>query len=352
MSEVDKEQKTEEPTGKQVSKFREEGDVARSQDLAMVVNLLGGLGALVVFWPFISQTLIGYTSFALGRLDAHETAPFFALEGGKVAAYVVLPVALVCAAVTIAALVAQIGWNFTWKPLIPKFSKLNPLPKLPTMFFSWQAVIEILKSLAKIGLVGWVCVPILLEELDKHGRLAGLSTEALFQRLAQIGIKIVLHAGTVLIVLAILDLLYQRYQHHKKMKMTKQEVKQEHKDQDGDPIVKRRIRGKQMEMARNRMLRAVKEASVVVVNPTHYSVAIRYRLAEDAAPIIVALGVDHVALKIREKARHYGIPVISNPPLARALHAGGKIGGYIPKEHYRAVAELLAWVFKVTGKVA
>jgi flagellar biosynthetic protein FlhB len=197
-----------------------------------------------------------------------------------------------------------------------------------------------------------VCVPILLEELDKHGRLAGLSTEALFQRLAQIGIKIVLHAGTVLIVLAILDLLYQRYQHHKKMKMTKQEVKQEHKDQDGDPIVKRRIRGKQMEMARNRMLRAVKEASVVVVNPTHYSVAIRYRLAEDAAPIIVALGVDHVALKIREKARHYGIPVISNPPLARALHAGGKIGGYIPKEHYRAVAELLAWVFKVTGKVA
>ncbi|MCU0662357.1 MAG: EscU/YscU/HrcU family type III secretion system export apparatus switch protein [Myxococcota bacterium] len=352
MSEVDQEQKTEEPSGKQVSRFREEGDVARSADLSMVVNLLAAVGAIVVFWPFISQTLSSYTAFALGRLDAHETAPFFALEGGKVAAFVILPVSLVATVLTVASLVAQIGWNFTWKPLIPNFGKLNPLPKLPGMFFSGRAVVEILKSLAKIGIVGYVSVNILLEELDHHGRLAGLSIDELFLRLGQIALRIVIHTGVVLIVIAIIDLFYQRYQHHKKMKMTKEETKQEHKDQEGDPIVKRRIRGKQMESARARMLKAVKDASVVVVNPTHYSVAIRYRLAQDAAPIIVALGADHMALKIREKARHLGIPVVSNPPLARALHAKGKVGGYVPKENYRAVAELLAWVYKVTGKVA
>lgn len=352
MSEVDKDQKTEEPTGKQIDKFRADGDVARSQDLSMVVNLLGGVGAMVITWPIISENLTNFTAFALGRLDAHVSAPFFAITGFEVAAYVVLPVTLIATTVTVASIIAQVGLNFTWKPLVPNFGRLNPLPKLPGMFFSWQAVIEILKSLFKIAVVGFISVRLLMKELDHHGRLAGLSTDELFFRLGEIALKIVIHTGMALIVLALLDLLLVRYQHHKKMKMTKQEVKQENKDQEGDPIVKRRIRMKQYESARSRMLKSVKEASVVVVNPTHYSVAIRYRLAQDAAPVIVALGVDHMALKIREKARSLGIPVVSNPPLARGLHATGKVNGYIPQEHFRAVAELLAWVYKVTGKVA
>jgi flagellar biosynthetic protein FlhB len=171
-------------------------------------------------------------------------------------------------------------------------------------------------------------------------------------RLGEISLRIILHVGMALVVIAIFDIVIERYRHHKKMKMTKEEVKQENKDQEGDPMIKRRIRGKQFELSKRRMIEKVGKADVVVVNPTHYAVAIAYDMTKEAAPRILAMGMDEMAMKIREKARHSGIPVVSDPPLARGLYSKGKLGAYIPPEYYRAVAALLAWVYSVTGRVA
>lgn len=352
MSEQDKEQRTEDPTAKQIQKFREEGDIAKSNDIVAVVGLLSAVAGIVVSWPLISQSLAGFAGTTLARLDSSDGLSRFGPLGIKAVAVSVLPVALIVMVFTVTALVSQTGWNWTLKPLVPKFSKLNPLPKLKSILFSVNALIEVIKALLKIVLVGFLSVRILLEELENHGRLAGMSPMALFVKLGEIALRIILHASAVLIALAVLDYLLVRYQHKQKMKMTKESVKQERKDQDGDPIVKRRIRKKQYEMAHQRMMQSLSSANVVVVNPNHYSVAIRYRMAQDAAPTIVAVGVDNLALKIREKARHEGIPVVSNAPLARGLYKDGKLGASIPQQYYKAVAELLAWVFNITGRTA
>lgn len=352
MSEHDQDQKTEDPTAKQQAKFREEGDVAKSRDLPALVSLFSGTAALIIGWPIIAGSLRGFMTSVLSRLEtADEISSLMALAG-KTIVFSVAPVALTVMLMGVVAEVSQIGWNWTWKPILPNFTKLNPLPKIPKLIFSMSTLIELLKSVAKVVVIGFFAVRVLMDELMGSGRLAGLTGVMLLQKLGFMCLRIVLHVGLALLVIALLDILIERYRHKQKMKMTKDEVKQEHKDVEGDPIVKSRIRGKQREMARRRMMEKVATADVVVVNPTHYSVAIGYRMSEEAAPKILAMGMDDVAMKIREKARQSGIPVVSNPPLARGLYAKGKIGGYIPAEYYRAVASLLAWVYSITGRVA
>ena len=352
MSDHDQDQKTEEPTGKQREKFREKGDVAKGRDLSAVISLFAGTGALILGWPIIASSLRGIAYTILSRLQSANEYGTIAMLAGKAMVMAVAPVALTVLIMGIVAELSQVGLNLTFKPLVPDFKKLNPIPKLPRLFFSANTAIELVKSLAKVFVIGLLAVRVLLEELEVSGRLAGLSSSMLLMTLGQIALRIVLHVGLALVVIAIIDLLVERYRHKQKMKMTKQEVKQEQKDHDGDPQVKGRIRKKQHELARSHMMENVAQADVVVVNPTHYSVAIGYKISEDAAPKILAMGMDDLAMKIRERARHMGIPVVSDPPLARGLHAKGKLGGYIPAEYYRAVASLLAWVYSITGRVA
>lgn len=352
MSEHDQDQKTEDPTSKQHEKFREEGDVAKSRDLPALVSLFSGTAALIVGWPVIAGSLRSFMESALSRLETADEISSLMMSAGKTIVVSAAPVALTIMVMGIAAEVAQIGWNWTWKPIIPNFAKLNPLPRIPQLIFSVSTLIELIKSLVKVTVIGFFAVRVLLDELTGSGRLTGLTGVMLLQKLGFMCLRILLHVGLALAVIALIDIFIERFRHKQKMKMTKEEVKQENKDLEGDPILKGRIRGKQREMARRRMMENVASADVVVVNPTHYSVAIGYNMAEEAAPRILAMGMDDVAMRIREKARHSGIPVVSNPPLARGLYAHGKIGGYIPAEYYRAVASLLAWVYNLTGRVA
>ncbi len=352
MAEHDKDQKTEEATAKQQRKFRERGQVAKSQDLASVVTITTGTAAMVAAWPNISSSIVTLATGLLGRLDAHGKGALVGLFAGKAIIGIVAPVAIPVMIMGIAAQLAQVGWAPSLKSMEPNFSKMNPFPKLRQLFFSGSTIIELLKSLVKVVVIGSLAVGVLTEELVDNGRLTGLAPAELISRLGTLALRIVIRVGIALACIAVIDLLIERYRHKDKMKMTKEQVKQERKDSEGDPVSRSRLRQKQRDVARGRMLESVATADVLVVNPTHYSAAIRYRMATDAAPVIVALGTGEMAARIRERARKSGVPVVSDPPLARALYSKGKTGSYIPADLYKAVAALLAWVYNVTGKVA
>ncbi len=352
MADTDQNEKTEQPTDKQRRKFREEGQVAKSQDLAAVTTLAAAVAALTAAWPTISSSLTGCARGLLGRLDAHGNEGLIVMFAGKSIVGAVLPVGVTVLIIGVAGQFAQVGFKFSLKPMIPDITKFNPIPKLQQLLFSTSALIELAKSILKVVVIGFIAVRVLIQELSDHTRLAGLTAVELMIRLGDLALTIVLRVGVALAVIAILDLLIERYRHYQKMKMTKQQVKEEHKDQDGDPMMRGRMRAKQKEASRLRMLEDAATADVVVVNPSHYSVALRYNLAEDAAPKIVAMGMNKLAFKIRDRARHEGVPIVSNPPLARGLFYKGKLGGFIPAEYYQTVASLLAWVYSITGRVA
>ncbi|MBN2717492.1 MAG: flagellar biosynthesis protein FlhB [Deltaproteobacteria bacterium] len=351
MADVDQDEKTEDPTSKQISKFKEKGDVARSQDLASVVALMAGVAAVLAAWNMISTHLTHLAAGSLGHMEMHENYTVYLFRGIKTVVIVVAPVLMTALVLGVAAQIAQVGFNFSFKPMEMNPNKFNPLPKLKSMLFSKTTVYEILKSLIKIGIIGTLSVIALWDEVKDNGRLLGLTPVEILQKIGSMCLRLVLIVILVLSFIAVLDVIIERWRHKQKMKMTKEEVKQEHKNTEGDPQVKARIRRKQQEMAFSRMVGSVADADVVVVNPTHYSVAIQYNVAKHEAPIILAAGLDDVAAKIRAEARHNGVPVVSDPPLARALFNQGKVGHPIPHELFSAVASLLAWVYKVTGKM-
>jgi flagellar biosynthetic protein FlhB len=354
MSDVDNDQdsKTEEPTPKQRERFDERGEVAKSEDVGSAVSIVGGTVMLVLAMNAINTGMVKLSTAAFSRLDAHENSLKLIGFAARQLVVILGPFMLGMAVLVVAGQIAQVGLRFTPKALEFKPEKFNPLPQLKNLFFSGNTVIELLKSLIKVIVIGFLAVRVLVQELHNFGRLATFSTEQVLTRIGEIGLRIVIHVGVGVIAIAIIDLLIARYRHNRKMMMTKQEVKDEYKQQDGDPMLKGKIRARQREMSKKRMLDAVGGADVVVVNPTHYSAAVRYRIGVDAAPVILALGVDDMAARIRERARKKGIPVVSNPPLARALYGKGKVGGYIPADLYSAVAQLLAWVYSITGRVA
>ncbi len=352
MSEYEQEQKTEDATPKQQQKHRDEGDVPRSQDVASVVAIAAGAGAVMLTFGSMAEAIASFGKNVFGRLDVHDRFAEVGLMALRTTAILAGPVLIAGLLLGVGAQIAQVGWNPTLKPLTPNFGKLNPLPRFRSLFFSSATVIEVVKSLAKIAVIGALALKVLVQELSGNSRLVGLPPAQFMIRLGQVTARLVATVVIALAFIAVADLLIERFRYARKIKMTKDEVKRENKETEGDPIVKGRIRSKQREMMRGRMLKNVPKADVVVVNPTHFSVALMYRMGKDPAPMIAAAGADAVAAKIREIARHHNIPIVSDPPLARALFAQGKVGKPIPKDLFRAVASLLAWVYRVTGKVA
>ncbi|MBN2529689.1 MAG: flagellar biosynthesis protein FlhB [Deltaproteobacteria bacterium] len=351
MADTDQDDRTEDPTAKQEKRFKEKGDVSRSQDMASVVALLAGTSAVVGGWSLITNTLTHFAAGTLGHMEKYENFTNFFFRGVRVTLTVIAPILLTGLILGLAAQIAQVGFNFSFQPMEPNINRFNPLPKLKSMLFSKSTVYEILKSLVKIAIIGTLSFLALWDEVKHNGRLLGLTPLEILSKIGSMCLRIVLIVILALAFIAVLDVIIERWRHKQKMKMTKDEVKQEHKDTEGDPRIKSRIRGKQIEMAMSRMRGNVAEADVVVVNPTHYSVAIQYDVAKHEAPIIVAAGVDDVAAVIRAEARHNNIPVVTDPPLARSLYKNGKVGKPIPRELFGAVASLLAWVYKVTGRM-
>ena len=245
--------------------------------------------------------------------------------------------------------VAQTGFNVSAKPMEPELSKISPLKGLKRQFSSKQLV-EFVKGLVKIGLVGTVGTILLLPEISRLDTLASMEAAELLYEIQILIIRVFIGILAILFVIAALDVVSQQYQHIKQLRMTKQEVKEEYKNTEGDPQVKGRLRQIRMQRSRERMMQAVPTADVVITNPTHFAVALSYKPESMEAPILVAKGQDLIAQRIRSIAEENDIAIVENPPLARALHATVELDQEVPPEHFEAVAQVISYVFNLKGR--
>jgi len=348
------EEKTEEPTQKRLEDARLEGNVPRSVELSSTMILLTGVLGIYFLGSMMWRRMeeVGY--FFFNNAVDLEINRESVTEFTKAAVYFLIqvtgPLFLLLIVVGVISGIAQSGPNFTLKPLQPKASKLNPLKGLKRTFASSRALVELLKSLLKVvivtGLSAWTINGMFADYILLLDQEVGQFFLYLMKQIFLLSLRIAL----VLMIIAILDYLWQRYQHIKNLRMSRQEVKDERKQQEGDPVIKSRIRAIQMEMARRRMMQAVKEADVVVTNPTSLAVALKYDQEEMNAPVLIAKGARLVAEKIKEIARANDIPIVENKPLAQVLYKTVELGMEIPAQLYRAVAEVLAYVYRLKKK--
>lgn len=353
MSEEDDASKTEEPTGKRLEKAREEGNVPISQEIKSLLMLVGGLTAVGMFAPQVAgdirDTLVPFiarphdmpTDFQSLRLLVSGTL----LDVGLA---LLFPISILVG-LAVLSVYLQVGFVYSPKRIKPSLNKLNIIKGLQ-QFFSPKRLVELLKSLAKLGLIGAALWVVVWPRLDWLLQLPGMETAAMLLKTRTLILILVATVIGVMLAVSLADMLWVRYQNHKKLKMTKQEVKDEHKQSEGDPQVKSRIRAIRMERVRKRMMAAVPTADVVITNPTHFAVALAYNMDEMAAPKVVAKGADLIAKKIREIAEENKVPLVENPPLARALYAAVEVDQFIPPEHYKPVAEVISYVMKLKKK--
>lgn len=346
----DGQEKTENPTGKKLEKAREEGQVPRSKELGTTFVLLTGVGALMVMGGSLGNTLSGIMSFNfdLPRSAMFDTRQMMAHFGqsGIAAMHALFPFFAFIAVAAVAGPLSMGGWLFSSKALAPNLDRLNPLSGIKRMF-EITSLVELIKSIGKFLLVAGIAIATLAHY---EGKLLGLARSALKPALADMLSMIgwsALAVSASLILIALIDVPYQIFDHNKKLKMTKQEVKDEMKDAEGKPEVKRKVRQLQMEMAYRRMMEAVPEADVVITNPEHFSVALRYDVGGAGAPTVVAKGTDFTAMKIREVANAHDVMILEIPPLARAIYFTTEIDSEIPGKLYLAVAQVLAYVFQL-----
>lgn len=349
---ADDTEKTEEPTSKKIEDARAEGNVAKSQDIVGVLVLFVAILGLIMMFNFIADRILKLSQYyfsLMGQPLTRELMFDMAWITFREFLIMALPLSIVVAVAGIAGTVAQIGFNFTTKPLMPNFSKLDPIKGLGNLF-TMQKVMEsikiTLKSLTALG-VGFLFFWYYIQELP---------TVALFTLQDQMGWlrdKAIVLAAVILIIItvyAMIDLLLTRKQYFDKLKMSKQEIKDEMKNMEGDPHIKAKIRQIQFQAARKRMMASVPTADVVITNPTHYAVAIMYDETKHNAPVVVAKGVDNIAIQIKKIARENGVHIVQNPPLARSLYKEVEIDRAIPDMMFAAVAEVLAYVYKMGKK--
>lgn len=351
MAEEDTSQdKTEEPTGRRLEKAREDGNVPKSKELGTAIVMVAGVAAILMFSSLLGRSMlyVGHIGFELDRADLFDSSRMIAkLEAAAMTAASAL--APIMAILLVAALMGGIlmsGWNFSTKALTPKLSNMDPIKGIKKMF-SLNSLVELLKATAKFLVVALTAMMALTFIQDDLLRLYLVDEEsAIFTSMHLLGWICIALACSLLFIAAI-DVPYQLWNHNKQLKMTKQEVKDEYKDTEGKPEVKRKIRELQMAMAQNRMMQAVPEADVVITNPTHFSVALKYDRDGDGAPIVVAKGVDIIAFKIREIAKDNGVEIVESPALARAIYHTTEVDREIPNQLYYAVAQVLAYVFQL-----
>lgn len=343
-------EKTEQPSQRRIDQAREKGQVARSRELSTFAVLLAGGGVLWSMGATLTQSMVELVrdGLVLDREMVYDSAlmipRLYDLAMGALIAFLPFLLAVMLAAAFSPLLLN--GWLFSVEALQPKFSKLNPIAGLGRMF-SRTALVELVKALAKASLVGGVGAWVIWSNLDAVMALGLQNPVASIPAMGQlIGEGVMVIIGAMLLIVMI-DVPFQLWDHNKKLMMTKEEVRQENKETEGDPMVKGRIRQLQREAARRRMMSAIPTADVVVTNPTHYSVALKYNENGKGAPEVVAKGSHLLALRIREIAKEHHVPILEAPPLARALHKYTDLGETIPEALYTAVAEVLAYVYRL-----
>jgi flagellar biosynthesis protein FlhB len=353
MAENSYQDRTEKATPKRRQDARKKGQVAQSREVPSVMILVMSLGVFFFAGSWMFWNLVGYMSEALRssaqlRIAEVADAKVFVLQTARIVFRILLPLLLVIFVAGMAGNVIQSGFLLSSEALAPKWTKLNPVSGLKRLF-SLRSLVELVKSIVKILFVAAVAFLMIKQELGLIPTLTRQSVPDIFAFAVRVAFTICLNVCLALILLAILDYAFQRWEYEKSLRMTKQEVKDENKQTEGDPKIKARIRSIQMETARQRMMAAVPEADVVITNPTHLAVALRFDAARMIAPQVVAKGAGYVAERIKQIAAENDVPLVEDKPLARTLYKIVEVGQPIPADLYKAVAEVLAYVYRLRG---
>lgn len=349
MAETDQE-RTEDPTPRRLQKAREKGQVPRSKEMGTAFVLVSAAVGLMIFGGSLATAMgqIMQDLFTLDRQQMFDSTKVLAVWE-TVLAELLWPLMWLFLLITAATFVGNIwlgGFNFSWQAAAPKLSKMNPLKGLKRMF-GVQALVELTKGVAKFGVVAISAFLLLWWQFDNIMQLSASQLPAMVRDSLEIFLLMFLLLCCSVFLIVVIDAPYQLWKHTKDLRMTKQEVKDEHKDTEGSPEVKGRIRRLQMEMAMRRMMTEVPKADVIVTNPTHYAVALKYDDKGQRAPVLVAKGIDEIASKIREIAYEYDIPIVSSPALARSMYHTTELDQEIPQGLFLAVAQILAYVYQL-----
>jgi flagellar biosynthesis protein FlhB len=347
MSGSDDDDKTEEPTPRKLEQAREKGDIVNTPEVAAAFSLIAAT-AIVAFMsgPIVTQMAHSFIGF-LAMPDQFSsdpgalTAVMFAIIMKLMAIFGLTALALAVAG--IAARYVQAPPTFSADKLNPKLDKLNPIEGFKRVFGK-AAFASFVKSLAKLTLVGAVLAMVLWPHREELQNISLLDPGALLPFIKDRVVEMLIALASAAVVLAAVDYVFTRQSYMKRMRMSRREIKEEFRQQDGDPMVKAKLRQIRIQRSRQRMMANVPQASVIITNPTHYAVALKYEPGETPAPICLAMGVDAVAARIREVAQEHNIPIVEDPPLARALFATAELDQPIPKEHYEAVAKVIGFV--------
>jgi flagellar biosynthetic protein FlhB len=349
---ADDQEKTEEPTSKKIEDARKEGNVPRSQDTTSFVTLLVAILAVFTFLLFIVGRLHYlyeyYISF-VGTPLTKNTIFEIGFVSLRELVFMIIPIASIVALSGVVAAVMQFGFVFTTKPLTPDFKKIDPIKGFGKLF-SMKKLIEGIKITAKVIIVFSIAFYYLIKYIKELPTVINFNMMDQIQWLSEKVIILVLIMLFVFFILGMIDLLIVRYQYFNDLKMSKQEIKDEYKQMEGDPHIKSKIKQVQREMAQKRMMSDIPSADVIITNPTHYAVALRYDKDKESAPRVIAKGVDNLALKIKEIGRDHLIQIVENPPLARQLYGATEVEDIIPENLYKVVAEVLAFVFQSQSK--
>lgn len=353
-------EKTEEPTSKKLEDARKEGQVAKSKEIGNAFGILALFLILKIYIGSMGTRFLELFSAVYGQIPSISTLysgnlPIAALQAlikGMMLQMIIIvaPIFLVGVVVAFVCDVAQVKWRPTSKPMQPKFSKLNPMKGFARIFSS-NSLVELLKSVLKLAVIGYMVYSYLKGRIGQIFLLYDISIGQAIELIGDVVIELGIRIAAVYMIIAMLDYAYQKYKFKQDMKMTKQEVKDEYKNQEGDPQVKGKQKQRMREASMRRMMQQLPEADVVITNPTHYAVAIKYDPDKYDAPYVIAKGENYLAQRIKDIARDNKIEIVENKPLARMLYANVEIGGLVPPELYQAVAEVLAFVYHLKGKV-
>jgi flagellar biosynthetic protein FlhB len=348
-------EKTEPATSKRRGEMRQKGQIPKSKELVTSLVLLISFLSMRILSKYIFTDMVvamrRFLSFPkeIDSSFTNENIMQLFLNTAFIIAKVLAPILLIIALVVIAVNYAQVGVLFTVKPLMPSLNKLNPVEGFKRLF-SKNSFVEMIKSILKIGIIGYVVYDYLVDNYKIIPELLNMNIESSFVFIGNTIINVGIRAAVVLLILSVFDLGFQFWDYEKNIRMSKQEIKDEYKMIEGNPQIKSKIREKQRQISLRRMMSEVPQADVIITNPTHFAIAVKYDAAASDAPLVIAKGKDLIAQKIKEVAKENKVPVVENKPLAQALFKTVDIGGKIPAELFKAVAEVLAYVYSLKGK--
>jgi flagellar biosynthetic protein FlhB len=348
-------EKTEPATPKKRQESRKKGQVAKSMELPAAFILFFGFLSFYMFGGFMKEKIVNlFRHIFLNQLNMSVNIENVQVLFGNLVIQSMLllaPIMIITMIIAVLGNYLQIGFLLTGEPLMMKFNKINPIEGFKRMF-SMRVVVDFFKSLLKLVIIGYVVYSTLWGQKERLLALGHTPLEQTFSYIASITLQLGIKIGVILIILAVFDFMYQKYEFEKSIKMSKQDIKDEYKKSEGDPLIKGKIRAKQRQMAMQRMMQEVPKADVIITNPTHFAIALKYDSGDMQAPVVLAKGTDYLALKIKEIAKENNVMTMENKPLARAIYAQVEIGEAIPAELFQAVAEVLAYVYKVKGQTS